>query len=356
MSQALAVVRIGACCSVGLDAAQTAASLRARISRKRETPLLDGDMQPVVMGHLDNEHLPALAQSLRKHRRASPIEPRMLRLASGPLREVLSAEFSGAVLPLLIATPPPLPDYPFVSDEFVAFLGEQAERRLTLETSRTLPVGHTGMFAAIMAARDELLGPRRAEFVIVGGVDSYLEDERIAALERAGRLRTRGPQDAFTPGEAAGFMVLTTEASCRHRGITPLAWITHLALTGPSDRLDASLAQACASVLDTARGSTGSASPDAASPIPLVMAGLGGESHTAKAWGVTHVRNREHFAAPLRVEHPAEFIGDCGAALAPIMMTTAILHMRAGTAPGPALVWACSDSGQAGALLVYPGR
>jgi 3-oxoacyl-[acyl-carrier-protein] synthase-1 len=352
MSQPLAIVRVGACCSVGLDAAQTAASLRARISRKRETQLLDGDMQPVLMGHLDDEHLPPLAQSLRKRRRASPIEPRMLRLAAGPLREVLSAEFSGTMLPLLLATPPPLPDYPFVSDEFVAFLGEQAERKLILESSRTLPDGHTGLFAAILAARDELLGPRRAEFVIVGGVDSYLEDERIAALERAGRLRTRGPQDAFTPGEAAGFMVLTTEASCRHRGITPLAWITQVALAGPSERLDASLSNACATVLDAARGSTPTPPP----PIPLVMAGLGGESHTAKAWGVTHVRNREHFATPLRIEHPAESIGDCGAALAPIMMTTAILHMRAGIAPGPALVWACSDSGQAGALLLYAGR
>lgn len=350
MSQPLAVVRIGACCPVGLDAAQTAASLRARISRKRDTPLLDGNLQPVVMGYLDDEHLPPLAQSLRKRRRASPIEPRMLRLAGGPLREVLSAEFSGAVLPLLIATPPPLSDHPFVSNDFVAFLGEQAERTLVLESSRTLPDGHTGMFAALMAARDQLLGPRRAEFVIVGGVDSYLEDERIAALEHAGRLRTRGPQDAFTPGEAAGFIVLTTEASCRHRGITPLAWITHIALAGPGERLDASLAHACRSVLDAARG------PDAASPIPLVMAGLGGESHTARAWGVTHVRNREHFATPLRIEHPAEWIGDCGAALAPIMITTAILHMRAGTAPGPALVWACSDSGQAGALLLYAGR
>lgn len=352
MSQPLAVVRVGACCSVGLDAAQTAASLRARISRKRETQLLDGDLQPVVMGHLDDEHLPPISQSLRKHRRASPLEPRMLRLADAPLREVLSAEFSNAVLPLLIATPPPLPDYPFVSDEFVAFLGEQAERKLILESSRNLPEGHTGLFAAILAARDELLGPRRAEFVIVGGVDSYLEDERIAALERAGRLRTRGPQDAFTPGEAAAFMVLTTEASCRQRGITPLAWITQVALTGPSERPDTSLAHACTTVLDAARGSTPTPPP----PIPFVMAGLNGESHTAKAWGVTHIRNREHFATPLRIEHPAESIGDCGAALAPIMMTTAILHMRAGIAPGPALVWACSDSGQAGALLLYANR
>ena len=91
-----------------------------------------------------------------------------------------------------------------------------------------------------------------------------------------------------------------------------------------------------------------------------MLAGLNGESSSANAWGVAFVRNREYFiqppgSAPLRIEHPAEYVGDCGAALAPLMLAAATRFMQAGVAAGPTLVWACADAGRCGALLLYPG-
>ncbi|PRQ03623.1 3-oxoacyl-(acyl carrier protein) synthase [Enhygromyxa salina] len=335
MSEPLAILRVGMCCSVGLDAAQTASSIRAGVTRKSESWILDWDSEPVILGHLADRHLPPLVPSLAKRARTSAIEPRLLRLAGAPLAEVLSAEFAKLALPVHLALPEPLDAQPFVS-----MLGEQAQRRIDVGASRVFTAGHAGFFSALAAARDELITPGRAEFVVVGGVDTYVDAERVAALERAGRLRTSGPQDAFTPGEAAAFVVVANEATRRRHNLSALAWITSVGVSGGGE-----LATLCSAVLD------GALAPD--HPIRLVMAGLNGESKSAKQWGVARIRNQEHFARPLRVEHPAEYTGDSGAALAPMMLGTAALWIRAGTVGGPALVWASADSGDHGALVLY---
>jgi 3-oxoacyl-[acyl-carrier-protein] synthase I len=344
MSEALAVLRVGMCCPVGLDAAQTTSSLRAGVTRKRESSLLDDRLEPVILGYLADELLPPLEPSLTSWaRRRSPLEVRMLRLAARPLREVIVEQLGRAALPVYLAAPTG-----YVSEQFLAALARQTGVAIDQSASRVFAGGGASWFEAAVAARDELLIPGRAKFVIVGGVDSYLDADRVEALERDGRLRTAGPQDALTPGEAAGFTILTTHAVCRRYSFAPLAWITHIGLATQTD--EQVLGEGLASAVAAAIG------PGPAEPIRLVMAGLSGESKAAKEWGVAYLRNREHFAAPLRVEHPAAAIGDAGAALAPVMLNAAALQLRAGMLAGPALVWARSDSGRRGALILYAGN
>jgi 3-oxoacyl-[acyl-carrier-protein] synthase-1 len=346
VSVPLAVLRVGMCCSVGLDAAQTASSLRAGVTRKSESRLIDRYGKPVILGHLADASLPRIAPGLEGRVRPDSLEARLLRLGAGPLREVLAKQFADVALPVHLAGPQGIAGEPaWVSAEFPALLAKQAKVKIE-PTSRVVGSGGTGFFEAIIAARDELLVPGRSQFAIVGAVDSYFDGQRIATLEHEGRLRTSGPQDAFTPGEAAVFMILATEASCRRHSLVPLAWITTISLADGSSRrpLGEALATACTSVLATM-----------SEPVRAVMAGLNGESGPAREWGVAVLRNREHFATPLRVEHPAEYTGDSGAALAPMMVATAAMVLRARLLEGPALAWACSESGQRGALVLYAG-
>lgn len=348
MSEALAVLRVGMICPVGLDAQQTAAALRAGVSRKTETAMLDARLEPVVVGHLADELLAPLDRSLGARPRMDPLELRLLRLAGSPLRELLSKQFAGATLPVYLAAPQPPADGPaFVSERFLPMLARQAGVRIDLAASRVFAGGGASLFEAIVAARDELLIPRRAKFVIVGGVDSYFDPDRVEQLERDGRLRTFGPQDALTPGEAAAFVILSTHEVCSRHSLAPLAWITTVGLATQTEPLllGEGLANAVSATL--AHGTR--------EPIRLVMAGLNGEIEAAKEWGVAYLRNREHFAEPVRVQHPAENIGDAGAALAPLLLGTATLLLRARMVAGPALVWARSDAGRRGALLLYAG-
>lgn len=347
MSEALAVLRIGVTSPVGLDGAQTASSIRAGVTRKFESPLLDRQFEPVVLGHLADELLVPLGPWARRVRAIDPLVERMLRLATLPLRELLAKQFEALSLPLYLAAPSPLAGRSWAAEQLLPALAQQAKRKLDLSASRVFAGGGASFFQALAAARDELLLPGRAKFVIVGGLDSYFDLDRVEALEYEGRLRTRGPQDAFTPGEAASFLLLSTHAVCRRLSLAPLAWITSVGLAAKTEQQLAGegLARAVSTAL--VEGTR--------DPIRLVMAGLNGESKPAKEWGVAWLRNRERFAESVRVEHPAEYIGDAGAALAPLMLATATLLLRARMVAGPALVWARSDAGQYGASVLYSG-
>lgn len=342
MSEALAVVSVGACCSVGLSAAETSVSLRAGVTRKSESLLADRRLAPVVLGHLDDRLLPPLRSELR--RKTSPLAARMLRLAHLPSSEALAGPFAGARLALQLA----LPAAPgLLSPEFPAALARQAELSLALEQSRVHP-GQAGLFGAIAAVAAD----PQIELAVVGGVDSYYDQARVRALEREDRLRSSGAQDAFTPGEAAAFVVLARAGACRRLGLTPLAWITHSTLADDPEAADGfeALARGVTSLFEAA-GPGG-----ARLGIRSVFAGLNGESKSAREWGVALVRNTEQFVPGFALEHPASALGDAGAALAPLMLAVAALQLRQGKLAGPTLIWAGSEGPQRGALILYPGR
>ena len=64
-----------------------------------------------------------------------------------------------------------------------------------------------------------------------------------------------------------------------------------------------------------------------------------------KEWGVARLRNSERFADELRVEPPADCIGDSGAALGAIMLGLAALAIDQGHWPEPRPIWANEDPG-----------
>jgi 3-oxoacyl-[acyl-carrier-protein] synthase I len=346
VSVALGILSVGVCCSVGLDARQTASSFRAGVRRTPESDFLDRHGEPVCVGHLGERYLPPPSEALEA--RALPeLEARLVRLAGRALAEALSGPFADSRLTLHLALPRLADGTQTEPAAFVEQLSLQSGRALELVASRCHHQGGAGLFAALIQARDELLVPGRAEFVVVGGVDSYLDVDRLARLEASGRLRTRGPQDAFTPGEGAGFVVLGSEASCRRHRLSPLAWITEVGLVPSAAERRTALARACTVAL-AGRGSNQAL-------VGLVMAGLNGESAGAREWGVAALRNRAHLDPALELVHPAESIGDAGAALAPIMLASAALQLRSAQVRGPALVWAGSGDEPRGALLMYPG-
>lgn len=343
MSEALALIRLGMRCPVGLGAAETAASLRAGVSRKSESVFVDARGEPVVLGQLRRELLPPLLPELDEATLTEPLQARMLRLAAAPLREAVDA-YTGPPLSLYLAVPGPEGDAPArVSGSFIAWLARQAG--LELGASRLFPGGGASFFTALLAARDELTRPGGPTFVLVGGVDSHWDALRLAALERAGRLRTAGPQDAFTPGEGAAFSLLCTDATRRRLDLDPLAWISGLAVETASEAPAlGGLARACRSCF---------ADAPAELAVGLVVAGLNGESRPAREWGVAQLRNPTRVCTDTPIEHPAAHIGDAGAALGPVMLGSAAIWLRSGKARAPALVWAMSDDGRRGAALVY---
>ncbi len=349
MSEALAIVRVGLCCPVGLDAVETAASLRAGISRKLETGFLSRELEPIVVGHVEEPYLPELEPALRSLRCTS-LQRRLLRLASGPLHELFAGYPAQTGPSLHVVGPQPSRGREFVDAQFIAQLLAQTRSPIDAGASRLLALGHAGLVHAVVAARAELLAGQR-EFAIVGGVDSYLDARRLAELEQDQRLQTSGPQDAFVPGEAAAFLLLARRATCQHYRLRPLAWLVAAGLGHePGHRYsdEPCLGDGLAAAFVECFADLG----EPLEPIQLLLAGLNGERLPAREGGIALLRHRKRFVEALRIEHAAEYTGDAGAALAPLMLGAAAYRMHTGTTRGPALLWACSDQGQRGALIL----
>ena len=86
--------------------------------------------------------------------------------------------------------------------------------------------------------------------------------------------------------------------------------------------------------------------------IQTVFAGFNGEQFGAKEWGVAYARNQERFDETFQVEHPAEYIGDAGAALAPVMMAIGAFGLSQDMWGSPLILWASSDEADRGAALI----
>jgi 3-oxoacyl-[acyl-carrier-protein] synthase-1 len=217
-------------------------------------------------------------------------------------------------------------------------------------TSRLFPLGHAGLFTAIKEAEAKVIAPGAAEFVVVGGLDSYFDEERLMQLELEQRLLTDGLQDAATPGEGAAFMLLASRNACRRYGLKPLAWISAVGVgMEPGHRY--SVEPLHGNGLSGAVAQTFRERGNGARPIRLVMAGITGETIHGKEWGIAYLRNRESFAETVRLEHSAEYTGDAGASLAPIMLAVVAQGLDARNLEGPALLWAASDQAERGALV-----
>jgi 3-oxoacyl-[acyl-carrier-protein] synthase-1 len=373
MKEPLGIVQVGAFCPVGLDARQAAASMRAGIPRKTESPIMDGQLEPIVLGHLPDEVLPPLVPALADLRAGlTTLQMRLLRLATPALHEVLGVEPAkegepdrkdprgrstvlppglGSLPPLLLVAPASA-SQPLVVPSLLGQLARQTGAPVDVAASRLFAIGHAGLFSAVEYARTQLFEPGKAELAVVGGVDSYLDLQRLSELDADGRLPTDLPKDAFTPGEGAAFVLIAPRSTCRRFGLEPLAWISAVGLgTEAGHRRSTEPFRGDGLALAFARALAGR-DQEPAEPMRAVMAGFTGESCHAKEWGVALLRHAECFAQALRVEHPAEYTGDMGAALAPMMLAITALGLRRGHIVGPVLVWASSDGPERGALVV----
>ena len=344
------LIGLGMVCAVGTTAATAAAAVQAGVSGARRTPLESSPDRKVTQVPVPDEALPPLPPELELSQPLSARVERLLRLALPAAEEALSALPEAEPLPVLLATPEPLPDVTPALDgaaqaSFLHLFQSRTTVPLDLEASEFFPTGRAGGLAAL-AAGLELLEKEGRSHVLVGGVDSFLNEEALEHLDSVGRLLSPGRKDGFAPGEGAAFLLLgsskaASEPAVRVEAVGQSAEAGHLGSDEPY-RGDG-LANAFGVLLDEAPTSP---------PIQTVLAGLNGEYLGAREWGVAAFRHRERFAEEIQLEHPADCIGDTGAALGLQMVALAALGLETGAFTGPCLAWASSDQAPRAAALL----
>ncbi|MBP1762755.1 MAG: Beta-ketoacyl synthase, partial [Firmicutes bacterium] len=87
-------------------------------------------------------------------------------------------------------------------------------------------------------------------------------------------------------------------------------------------------------------------------PVQEVYSSMNGENFWAKEWGVAYLRNRTAFDAGYRMHHPADCLGDTGAACGIIFIILTTLGFQKGYRQSPALITCSSDRGDRAAVIV----
>lgn len=339
-----AIVGMGMITAVGIDAKQTAASVRAGITRFVETSIYDKRFEPFVMAILPDDVLPPLKPELEQAVGLTAKQARMLRLAAPALQEATQDWPEVDNFPLYLGIPQQLPDRPDpFNKSFLQHISFQSDVAFNTVESNLFPRGRAAGLFALEKAMDAIVDGS-LQYAIVGGVDTYVDLYLLGTLDMEGRILGTSVMDGFIPGEGAAFLVITNMDKVKSDGLKPLALLTavgkgqedgHLYSDQPyrGDGLTNAFDQFFQnSALNE--------------PIKDVFTSMNGENHWAKEWGVAHMRNHAGFEPDHGFHHPADCIGDTGAASGIILTNLAATGIKNRYFSSPSLVTCSSDYGQ----------
>ena len=349
MTDTISIVGIGMMTPVGDSAAMTSVSVQAGISAYYSSSIYNKRFQPMTLALTPEDALPPLHEELEKVPRLTSRQRRMLRLAAKPIAEALSASKLPIAPPLLLAGPEEIPDCPKpIDDSFLTHLHQQAKGGFNLGKSKLFAQGRASGIEVIAQAWT-LLTSQAEPFVLVGGLDTYLDLYFLGTLDMHDRVLADGVMDGFAPGEGAAFLLLASSQAAEKYSLKPIAQICQPALANePGHRYSQSpykgegLSQAVTTALATLNGQK----------VNTVFSSMNGENLHAKEWGVASIRNQASLAEKLQFEHPADCYGDPGAAAGPLMIGLAALGMNDGHIQGPCLVYCSSEHEKRGALCL----
>lgn len=328
---------------VGFDSLSTVMMLRAGVNVYQSGHFLGKNLWPIKTASIPTDAVPPLVSNLRKVGLTSR-QKRILRIATTPLQSIFKKVPPDLKVPLFLAAPEKLPDrhYP-VNDWMLKMLKAQSGCPLDLENSYVIPAGRAAGFYALESAM-LMLEAGLHPYVLVGGVDSFWDLHWLSTLSAQERLLTENSQDAFAPGEAAVFILLKspTQAANRVCIFPPGIGLEPGHRYSQEPYLGAGLDSAVKEAFTNFKGA----------PIESVFSGMNGEGMCAKEWGVSMIRSKPRFTDSPAIIHPADSLGDVGAAMAPLLMGYAATLLTLNKIKGPCLLWSSSDFADRGAACM----
>jgi len=350
MDEPAVITGLGMISPVGLNMAQTCASVRAGISRFQEyedytcePEELDwGDPEPLVGSRVPD---PDLERNV----------PRIPTLILEALQDLIQnagikrETFSQASIYIALPSPDRTGQRRGGRREPFTDILEKALPSTSGEL-KFFTNGPVGFFAAMEEA---ILRLRKgqSQFCIVGGADSYQDQNTLAWLDRSGRLKSNRNWDGFIPGEAAAVLLLESRARAEERGANIFAMTRGLGKGLEKNPVGTDRPSSGEGLAQAIRAAIGGAE----NPLEIewVAGDLNGESYRAKEWGLGQVMLQKNFRGAKHIWHPADSLGDVGAASGAVLVSLAARALEKGYAPAEkCLIFAGSDDGSRGALLL----
>jgi len=216
---------------------------------------------------------------------------------------------------------------------------------------RFFPNDHAGGGAALAAAMNDIASGK-VSAAIVGGVDSLMCSAHLEHLMASGCLKSQMNPLGLIPGEGAAMIVLESRKSVAKRGVLALAAIASVELAMESYHIgddSAITAQSLSKVLRSAVEKAGGAKL-----FHELIVDLNGQRARFLEWATTETRCMHAFPRGWKLSHPADCLGDVGAAFVPIALGLATRSFERGYGQSPVLVCSSSVRGERVAITILP--
>jgi 3-oxoacyl-[acyl-carrier-protein] synthase-1 len=339
VSAPVAILGCGMMTGVGLTAEASCAAIRARIDNFQETRFIARGGEWIIGSEV-------------------PLEepwrgiPKLARLLAGPLRECLD----------LVPDVPPesIPVLLCVAEEArpgrLERLGNplffQACELLGVrfhERSRVIGQGRVGGAVGLHHA-SRMIHEEDFTHVIVAGVDSYLVAGTLRAYDERERLLTPDKSNGFIPGEAGAALLVGRPEAGKGIACLGMGFATERATIESEEPLRADgLTKAISQALAAASLTMGD--------LDYRITDIGGEQYQFKEAALALSRLLRVRKEEFDIWHPADCIGEVGAASLPCMLGVVLYAAQKGYAPGPRpLAHLGNDDGKRVALALAAQR
>lgn len=323
---------------VGLSTAASCAALRAGVARLQELPA--GLVDPA-----SNEEKPVCGGLVPLAELAvEPEASRVAGLAKFALAEALNS---------CLGSKPP-------RAEIGLYLGldDREDATAVLAACRDLLPQATvqpvieGRCAGLLALHAALRALQQGQITtaVVGGIDSLIRPTVLQRLQEEEMLQSPTYPQGIVPGEGAGFLVLEKAEEAERRGVAPQALLLAASLaeepTAGTEEVNQALGLTTALRQAITEGG-GLQAP------PLVICDLNGDRYRALEWAFAAMRTIGHLQGEVPLWHPADCIGDTGAASGLINLLWASEALAKGYARADrALIWGASQNSKRAAAIL----
>ena len=333
---ALAVLGVGMVSGVGLTAEESCAAIRCGINNFQETRFIGSN----------GDWLVGSAVELEQPWRGIT---KLAKMATRAISECFAVAegIKPERIPVLLCVAEP--ERPGRFEGLPQVLLQDIEQELGFRLhphSRVIEQGRVGGVVALLQARRMLTEGRHAR-VIVAGVDTLLTGATLAAYDREDRLLRRDNSNGFIPGEAAGAVLL---AAWREEMLAPLL-VRGLGFGREPAPLGSGKPLRADGLVQAIRGALEEAAIQL-KDCDHRIADVSGEQYRFKEAALAVTRVLRERKVLFSLWHPADCIGDVGAATLTAMLGMLYFGSSKDYLPGPVFLAHLADDDEKRAALV----
>ncbi|MCP4408417.1 MAG: hypothetical protein GY807_11765 [Gammaproteobacteria bacterium] len=304
MGLPLAITGTGMVTGVGLNAPASCAAIRCAIDNFQETRFMDSG----------GEWMMGCEISLEQPWRG---KTKLIKLAAAAIGECLRNDqrIDPQATPLMLCLAEQTRSGRVLQDDNQFFLDLQNELKLEFHPkSRIIAMGHVSMAVALRHARD-LFAQQRVKHVLIAATDSFLIGPTLAAYEEKERLLSSNNSNGFIPGEAGAAIVVEPV----YRNEQPQLICLGLGFGLEKAHVDSEQPLRADGLVAAIKESLADAGCDMGD-LDFRITDISGEQYHFKEASLALSRILRKRKQEFDLWHPADSIGEVGAAMGPAMI------------------------------------